>query len=83
VTTSAHRHNRWVGLCGEFAGDLLATPLLLGLGLDELSVSPQLVPLVKESMQRFNLQEAQAITKRALKMRDTRQVREYLAKFCP
>jgi phosphoenolpyruvate-protein kinase (PTS system EI component) len=53
------------------------------LGLDELSVSPQLVPLVKESMQRFNLQEAQAITKRALKMRDTRQVREYLAKFCP
>jgi phosphoenolpyruvate-protein phosphotransferase len=83
VTTCAHRHNRWVGLCGEFAGDLLAMPLLLGLGLDELSVSPQLVPLVKESIRRFSLQEAQAITKRVLQMRDACQVREYLTKFCP
>ncbi|MFZ5807738.1 MAG: phosphoenolpyruvate--protein phosphotransferase [Chloroflexota bacterium] len=81
VILSAHRHHRWVGLCGEFAGDLLATPLLLGLGLDELSVSPQLVPLVKESIRRFSLQESQAITKRALKMEDARQVREYLTKF--
>jgi phosphoenolpyruvate-protein phosphotransferase len=81
VILSAHRHHRWVGLCGEFAGDILATPLLLGLGLDELSVSPQLVPLVKESIRRFSLQESQAITKRALAMEDALQVREYLTKF--
>ncbi|MGB9860550.1 MAG: putative PEP-binding protein [Moorellaceae bacterium] len=37
---SAHRYNKWVGLCGEMGGEVAAVPLLVGLGLDELSMSP-------------------------------------------
>lgn len=50
IVDEAHRHDRWVGLCGELAGNLDATPLLVGLGLDELSVAPPLVPAVKAAV---------------------------------
>ena len=38
VADAAHAHNIWVGVCGEMAGDIALVPLLLGLGMDELSV---------------------------------------------
>lgn len=52
---AAHAHNLWVGVCGEMAGDILLTPLLLGLGVDELSTSASLVPRVKRAVQALDL----------------------------
>jgi len=51
VADAAHGHGIWVGVCGEMAGDLALTPLLLGLGMDELSVGASLVPRVKRAVQ--------------------------------
>ena len=48
---AAHARNLWVGVCGEMAGDILLTPLLLGLGVDELSAGAASVPRVKRAVQ--------------------------------
>jgi phosphoenolpyruvate-protein phosphotransferase (PTS system enzyme I) len=61
VADAAHRHNIWVGVCGEMAGDLALTPLLLGLGMDELSVGASLVPRVKRAVQSLTLSECQKL----------------------
>jgi phosphoenolpyruvate-protein phosphotransferase len=50
IIESAHRHGRWVGICGEMAGVPAAVPVLVGLGFDELSVSPVLVSHVKADL---------------------------------
>lgn len=55
---AAHRNGIWVGVCGEMAGDPVLAPLLLGLGVDELSASPSLVPQVKFLIRRLKLAEA-------------------------
>jgi phosphoenolpyruvate-protein phosphotransferase (PTS system enzyme I) len=61
VADAAHAHNIWVGVCGEMAGDLALTPLLLGLGMDELSVGASLVPRVKRAVQSLTLSECQKL----------------------
>jgi phosphotransferase system enzyme I (PtsI) len=52
---AAHAHNLWVGVCGEMAGDIALTPLLLGLGVDELSTGAALVPRVKRAVQALDI----------------------------
>lgn len=52
---AAHARNLWVGVCGEMAGDILLTPLLLGLGVDELSAGAALVPRVKRAVQSLDI----------------------------
>ena len=49
TTQAAHAAGIWVGVCGEMAGDLDAVPILLGIGIDELSMSPTLIPRAKSS----------------------------------
>jgi phosphotransferase system enzyme I (PtsI) len=61
VADAAHAHGIWVGVCGEMAGDLAMTPLLLGLGMDELSVGASLVPRVKRAVQSLSLTECQKL----------------------
>jgi phosphotransferase system enzyme I (PtsI) len=61
VADAAHAHNIWVGVCGEMAGDLALTPLLLGLGMDELSVGASLVPRVKRAVQSLTNSECQKL----------------------
>ncbi len=56
----------WVGVCGEMAGDIALTPLLLGLGIEELSTSPSLVPRVKKAIQSLDLPTCQEMVGRAL-----------------
>src|SRR5207244_4730563 len=51
IADAAHANNIWVGVCGEMAGDVALVPLLLGLGMDELSASATLVPRVKRAVQ--------------------------------
>jgi phosphotransferase system enzyme I (PtsI) len=61
VADAAHDHEIWVGVCGEMAGDLALTPLLLGLGMDELSVGASLVPRVKRAVQSLTHGECQKL----------------------
>jgi phosphoenolpyruvate-protein phosphotransferase (PTS system enzyme I) len=63
---AAHRNNIWVGVCGEMAGDPVLTPLLLGLGVDELSAAPALVPPVKFLIRRLKMNEARDLAEFAL-----------------
>jgi len=63
---AANRHNIRVSVCGEMAGDPVLAPLLLGLGVQELSISPALVPAVKFLVRRLKLSEAREIADFAL-----------------
>jgi len=55
VIDAGHAHNLWVGICGEMAGEIALTPLLIGLGVDELSTSAALVPRVKKAVQSLDV----------------------------
>jgi phosphotransferase system enzyme I (PtsI) len=61
VADAAHVHDIWVGVCGEMAGELALTPLLLGLGMDELSVGASMVPRVKRAVQTLTHSECQKL----------------------
>lgn len=60
-----HNHNIWTGICGEMAGNPLMVPLLLGLGADELSVSPSLVPMVKDVIRNLKYTQAEELAAQA------------------
>ncbi len=76
---AAHAAGISVGLCGELAADTLATPILLGLGLDELSVNPQSIPGVKQAIARFCIVESEAIVASALQQDSAEHVRELIS----
>jgi len=63
---AGHRHGIWVGVCGEMAGDPVMVPLLLGLGVDELSATPAVVPQLKFLIRRMKLNEARQLAEFAL-----------------
>ncbi len=63
---AARANNIWVGVCGEMAGDIALTPLLLGLGIEELSTGPSLVPRVKKAIQSLDLPTCEDLVERAL-----------------
>jgi phosphocarrier protein FPr len=76
---AAHAAGISVGLCGELAADTLATPILLGLGLDELSVNPQSIPGVKQAISRLSIVESEAIVASALQQDSAVHVRELIS----
>ncbi len=78
VIEAAHKHNRWVGLCGELAGDPLAVPVLLGLGLDEFSMSPKAIPVCKQILRLYSTEDACEIALQAVNLRNAAEVRAYL-----
>jgi len=68
VADAAHANDIWVGICGEMAGEVLFTPLLLGLGMDELSASASLVPRVKNAVQRLTMSECAQLLEEVLQL---------------
>ena len=78
VVAAADAAGTPVSLCGEMAGDPLATLLLVGMGLRSLSMSPYRVPLVKKVIGSTSLTDAVRITQAAMSMRDTTEITEYL-----
>jgi len=58
---AAHRHGKWIGVCGGLASDVNAIPLLIGLGIDELSVSVPSIPLVKAGVRATTLKQSQTL----------------------
>ncbi|MCK5849784.1 MAG: phosphoenolpyruvate--protein phosphotransferase [Kiritimatiellae bacterium] len=63
---AAHSKGIWVGLCGEMAADAILTPLLVGMGIDELSVAPSTVPMVKDAIRSVSFVEAEKLAKKCL-----------------
>ncbi|ASL28976.1 phosphoenolpyruvate--protein phosphotransferase [Azotobacter chroococcum] len=76
---AAHAHGKWVGVCGALASETLAVPLLLGLRVDELSVSVPLIPAIKAAIREVELSDCQAIAHQVLGLESAEQVREALA----
>jgi phosphocarrier protein FPr len=66
TVAGARAHGRWVGVCGELAGDPPIAILLAGLGVTELSMAPALVPEVKEALRGVELAQAEAAARQAL-----------------
>jgi len=75
---AARKHRRWVGICGEMAGDPLSTLLLVGLGVDELSTVPAVVPEIKSIIRSTSYAYARRVAAKALKMKTGSEVRRYL-----
>jgi phosphotransferase system enzyme I (PtsI) len=78
VIQAAHQHGKWVGLCGEMAGDPIAVPLLLGLGLDEFSMAATAIPSVKALLRKLTREQAQKIAQQCLFLPNLQRVREFL-----
>ena len=75
---AAHAHGKWVGVCGALASETLAVPVLIGLGVDELSVSVPLIPSIKATVRELDLADCQIIARQVLGLEEAAQVREAL-----
>jgi phosphoenolpyruvate-protein phosphotransferase len=75
---AAHAHGKWVGVCGALASETLAVPVLIGLGVDELSVSVPLIPSIKATLRELDLADCQIIARQVLGLEEAGQVREAL-----
>ena len=75
---AAHRSGKWVGVCGELGADPQAVPILVGLGVDELSVSVPAIPTVKAQARGLELSKMQALAQAALKCASAREVRKLI-----
>jgi phosphocarrier protein FPr len=80
---AAHAHGKWVGVCGELAADPLAVPLLVGLGVDELSVSARSIPLVKARVRELDLPTSRELAQAALTLCSAADVRQSVALALP
>ena len=75
TVVAAHQHGKWVGICGELGADPQAVPILVGLGVDELSVSVPAIPTVKAQIRALTFSEAQALAQKALACATATEVR--------
>jgi phosphoenolpyruvate-protein phosphotransferase len=78
VEAAAHAHGKSVAVCGEIAADLQAVPLLVGLGVDELSVNPVSVPEVKRLIRSLDYEQAKSLAAEALRAESAEAVRAAL-----
>ena len=72
-------HQSWVGVCGAMAGDPLAVPVLIGLGVTELSVAIPAVPVIKDRVRSLNLEDCRRVAARCLEAADAQEARELLS----
>ena len=75
---AGHGRNIWVGMCGEMAGDPLATILLVGMGLDEFSVIPSMLPEIKKIIRSVDIQAARRVAETAFELETAEEIRAYL-----
>ncbi|MBM7557712.1 phosphoenolpyruvate--protein phosphotransferase, partial [Halanaerobacter jeridensis] len=79
VVDAAHAEGKWAGMCGEMAGDKRLAPFLLGVGLDEFSMSAVSIPEVKDQIRNMSLAEAEEIAEKALNCETAQEVRKVLS----
>ncbi len=80
IIDAAHKAGIWVGMCGEMAGEPAFALLLLGLGLDEFSMPPAVIPEVKYLIRSLTLKKAQSIALEALKLSTGKEIEEFSQK---
>lgn len=81
VIDASHTEGKWTGMCGELAGDEHATLLLLGMGLDEFSMSAISVPRIKKLIRNVNFQDAKALADKALQQPTAAQIERLIEEF--
>ena len=75
---AASAHGKWVGVCGELAGDPAAIPILIGLGVKELSMASGSIPRAKQVIRGLNMKDAQAVAAQALQLDTAEAVRNLI-----
>ncbi len=78
VVKNGHDHKRWIGSCGEMSGDPAVAVLLVGLDVDEISVSPFVLPKVKRAIRAVTFKDARMIAERALQFETGAEVKAYI-----
>jgi len=81
VIDASHAEGKWTGMCGELAGDVNATLLLLGMGLDEFSMSAISIPHVKKAIRGVNFKDVQAMATEALTKATAAEISDCVEKF--
>ena len=81
VIDASHAEGKWTGMCGELAGDERATLLLLGMGLDEFSMSAISVPRIKKLIRHMNYQEVKALADEALQKPTAAEIEQLIQAF--
>ncbi len=78
VIEESHKAGKWTGMCGELAGDPMAAVVLLGLGLDEFSMSASSIPKIKQIIRNTTYEEAKRIADHVINMSTGQEVRDYI-----
>jgi phosphotransferase system enzyme I (PtsI) len=81
VINAGHKQKIWVGICGGMAGSPIAAPLLIGMGMDELSVVPSVLPEIKKIIRSVSYASLQDLARRALALRSGGDVENLLREF--
>jgi phosphotransferase system enzyme I (PtsI) len=81
IINGGHKQGIWVGICGEMAGYPLAAPLLVGLGMDELSVVPATLPEIKKIIRSLNYSDLQALATKAIASTTSGEVEQLMKRF--
>ena len=81
VIDASHAEGKWTGMCGELAGDERATVLLLGMGLDEFSMSAISVPRIKKLIRNVNYQDAKLLAEKALQQPTAAEIERLVIDF--
>ncbi|MBF0751607.1 MULTISPECIES: phosphoenolpyruvate-protein phosphotransferase PtsI [unclassified Pasteurella] len=81
VIDASHAEGKWTGMCGELAGDERATLLLLGMGLDEFSMSAISVPRIKKLIRSVNFQDAKELANKALQKPTASEIEQLIEEF--
>jgi phosphotransferase system enzyme I (PtsI) len=78
VTEVAKDHGIKVFMCGEMAGDPINIPILLGLGMDELSMNPQSIPRVKQMIRSLSIKDSRRCTQEVLKKKSSKDIIDFM-----
>ncbi|KOP71244.1 phosphoenolpyruvate-protein phosphotransferase [Bacillus sp. FJAT-21945] len=81
VIDAAHSNGKWVGMCGEMAGDEIAVPILLGLGLDEFSMSSSSILKTRSLLSKLSKEKLAELVEHVLMLKTSSEVEQYVKKF--
>jgi phosphotransferase system enzyme I (PtsI) len=81
VIDASHAAGKWTGMCGEMAGDLTASVMLLGLGLDEFSMSPSSILPMRNLLAKLDLAAAKALSATLMKLASHQQIKQELENY--
>jgi fructose-specific PTS system IIA-like component len=81
ITSETRRLGKWIGMCGEMAGNRRQLPLLVGLGLDEISMIPARIPEIKTGLRRLHSGPCKALLEKVLRCGETAEVEALLQQF--